>query len=559
MMAKDRVFQICDMVRETKKYALSDRSPKSSPLLSWLLSFLIPFASPCVFCGHLQAQRIEMPERGICAHRGASDTHPENTLAAFRAAIRLGAQMIEFDVALSKDKKLVLLHDNTVDRTTNGQGPVADLTLAELKALDAGSWKHQQFAGERVPELSEALAMMPENIWLNVHLKGGAELAERVARTIVAGQRLHQAFLACDAAGAAAAKRVAPGIQVCNMERQANSLAYVKATIAMKADFIQLLGGNANPAHTKLLRERGIRVNYCCTDEAEKVRQLFAGGVEFPLVDRLGDMLRIADEAGVERLQPVYRSRLQLPSLQTPTTVLLEQRRLDKGSASQGLALMPQRYFTSTATSIFRYDNNWQFLDEKAIRIEGVNHIGAIDYHDGFLWAGLLHGPENGKHDPKLNRSIIAKISASSLEVVATWDITKDVTWIDPVCFDGRYLWVGDLSDLGIHRYRFDGDQLVGDGILRYPKAMHFSQGIRVVGRRLYSIHTFGNMDGLFEFELPEALTDEVQQPARVWSIPENQMHLEGFDFDPDKPGQIWHAQGRQVDRIELSGIANAQ
>ena len=80
---------------------------------------------------------IQMPSRGICAHRGASDTHPENTLAAFREAIQLGAHMIEFDVALSKDGQLVLMHDTTVDRTTDGDGPVSELTLAELKKLDA--------------------------------------------------------------------------------------------------------------------------------------------------------------------------------------------------------------------------------------------------------------------------------------------------------------------------------------------------------------------------------------------------------------------------------------
>ena len=65
---------------------------------------------------------------------------------------------------------------------------------------------------------------------------------------------------------------------------------------------------------------------------------------------------------------------------------------------------------------------------------------------------------------------------------MATWDITEDVTWIDPVCFDGRFLWVGDLSDLGLHRYRFEDDRIVRDGVLRYPKALHFSQGIRIAG-----------------------------------------------------------------------------
>ena len=381
------------------------------------------------------AQPVPMPTRGICAHRGASDSHPENTLAAFREAIRLGAQMIEFDVALTSDKQLVLMHDGTIDRTTNGKGPVSGKTLAELKKLDAGSWKAKQFQDERIPTLDEALAVMPENIWLNVHLKGGAELAKKVAQRIVARQRLHQAFLACDAASASAARGVDRRIMICNMDRQANTLQYVNETIAAGAKFIQLLGGNSvDPAHTKTLRDRGVRINYCCANDAGKVDRLFQSGVEFPLVDQLSAMLRVADKHRIKRLTPMYRSRLKHGKVATPLSTLLEQRRLTKGAANQGLALSARHYFTSTARSIYRYDSSWKLLQEKPIRIPGVNHVGAIDYHEGFVWAGLLHGPENGKHDPKLNRSIIAKVRASDLSVVKTWDITGDVTWIDPVC-----------------------------------------------------------------------------------------------------------------------------
>ena len=139
---------------------------------------------------------MAMPTRGICAHRGDSDTHPENTIPAIREAIRLGAQMIEFDVALSKDGQLVLMHDDTIDRTTNGTGPVGNSTLVELKKMDAGSWKGSQFKNTLIPTLDEALSIMPENIWLNVHLKGGVTLAEKTTDRIAAHQRLHQDFLA---------------------------------------------------------------------------------------------------------------------------------------------------------------------------------------------------------------------------------------------------------------------------------------------------------------------------------------------------------------------------
>ncbi|MCB1086135.1 MAG: glycerophosphodiester phosphodiesterase, partial [Verrucomicrobiae bacterium] len=143
-----------------------------------------------------------MPARGLCAHRGAMTTHPENTLPAFEEALRLGAQMIEFDVQLTRDGALVLMHDATIDRTTTQQGQVADLTLSDLKRADAGVRKNARFAGTRIPTFEEALAVMPRNVWLNCHLKGGAELGAAAARVIEKTGRRHQAFLAATAGAA---------------------------------------------------------------------------------------------------------------------------------------------------------------------------------------------------------------------------------------------------------------------------------------------------------------------------------------------------------------------
>jgi glycerophosphoryl diester phosphodiesterase len=250
---------------------------------------------------------IVMPRRGICAHRGASQTHPENTLSAFREAIRLGAHQIELDVALTKDARLVLMHDRTVDRTTNGSGPVAELTLEEIKKLDAGSWKHRRFAGERVPTLGEALEEMPENVWLNLHLKGDAALGAAVAREVVRQGRTHQAFLACGRRPAEAARRVEPEILICNMERQDHSTRYVDDTIARRCHFIQLLRGLVTPEDMARLKDAGVRVNYCCTNDPRALVKLFDAGVEFPLVDDLGTMINKATSLGIEPLEPVLR------------------------------------------------------------------------------------------------------------------------------------------------------------------------------------------------------------------------------------------------------------
>jgi len=99
----------------------------------------------------------------VIAHRGASGNAPENTLAAFRKAIALGASFIETDLQLSRDARFVAIHDATVNRTTNGQGAVHDMTLDDLRKLDAGSWFGSEFSGERIPTLEEILEFSKKN------------------------------------------------------------------------------------------------------------------------------------------------------------------------------------------------------------------------------------------------------------------------------------------------------------------------------------------------------------------------------------------------------------
>lgn len=91
----------------------------------------------------------------IFAHRGSAGTHPENTLAAFRAAAALPIDGVELDVHLTKDGEVVVIHDEKINRTTNGKGYVKDMTLEELKQYDAGSWFSEEWGGERVPTLDE--------------------------------------------------------------------------------------------------------------------------------------------------------------------------------------------------------------------------------------------------------------------------------------------------------------------------------------------------------------------------------------------------------------------
>ena len=110
----------------------------------------------------------------IIAHRGYRQKYPENTLAAFQAAMAAGAQMIELDVMLSRDRRPVVVHDDTLERTTNGTGAVKDFTLEELKKLDAGSWFEPRFADQRLPELSEVLALAGGRTRVNIEIKAQA-------------------------------------------------------------------------------------------------------------------------------------------------------------------------------------------------------------------------------------------------------------------------------------------------------------------------------------------------------------------------------------------------
>ncbi len=111
----------------------------------------------------------------IIAHRGASGNAPENTLAAFRKAVALGATFIETDLQLSRDARFMAIHDATVNRTTNGHGAVHDMTLADLRKLDAGSWFGSEFTGERIPTLEEIFEFSKKNdVVFYLEIKPGA-------------------------------------------------------------------------------------------------------------------------------------------------------------------------------------------------------------------------------------------------------------------------------------------------------------------------------------------------------------------------------------------------
>lgn len=246
------------------------------------------------------SEKFGLPQKGICAHRGANETHPENTIAAFEEAIRLGAQMIEFDVQMTKDNQLVIMHDEKVNRTTNGRGLVGELTLRKIKKLDAGKWKSRKFKRERVPTLKEALDIMPRNIWLNIHLKGDERLGAATAEAVIASNRIHQAVIACENEAAKGVRGVNPNIMMCNMERMSSRAAYIDGTVDNGFPFLQLRSSRDDKnmlVDLKKLKENGVYINYFHSEEVTKIKELLDAGVNFILTDHLADMLAAFSKA----------------------------------------------------------------------------------------------------------------------------------------------------------------------------------------------------------------------------------------------------------------------
>ena len=114
------------------------------------------------------------PRPLLIGHRGYPAKFPENTLASFEGAIQAGCDMIELDVTLTDDRKVVVIHDDTLDRTTNGKGLVRFATLKEIKELDAGKWFDPRFTGERVPELLDVMKLTQGRCMVNIEIKESA-------------------------------------------------------------------------------------------------------------------------------------------------------------------------------------------------------------------------------------------------------------------------------------------------------------------------------------------------------------------------------------------------
>ncbi len=233
-----------------------------------------------------------------CAHRGDNHCAPENTLPAFALAIAKGAHQLEFDLRVTKDEQVIVIHDETVDRTTDGTGKTTDLTLEEIKTLDAGSWKGAEFAGTRLPTFAELLEIVPPGPVLNVQLYLEPRYVPLVMAEMKRQGKVDQCFLACNRAHIEAARAVEPTIRWCSLDGQRGPDSdYPDRTIAAGAQFIQLWGwADCMPRVVDRLHDHGVTVNYFGTSDAEEMRRLIGAGIDYILTDHLDLMLEVLRE-----------------------------------------------------------------------------------------------------------------------------------------------------------------------------------------------------------------------------------------------------------------------
>lgn len=235
-------------------------------------------------------------------HRGASADAPENTLAAFRRAAELGADGIEFDAKLSRDGVVVILHDATVDRTTDGSGRVSDLSLAELKQLDAGAKFSAKFAGERIPTLEETLDAIGDRLLINIELTNYASrndgLEAKVLELMLRHPWRERIMLSSfNPIALRRVKRAAPQV-VCGLLTlpgrmfQAGRILFARLIPGLDAHHphhSMTTAGFVRRAHA-----RGQKVNTWTVNAEAEMRRLIAIGVDALMTDQPDVLRRIA-------------------------------------------------------------------------------------------------------------------------------------------------------------------------------------------------------------------------------------------------------------------------
>jgi glycerophosphoryl diester phosphodiesterase len=241
-----------------------------------------------------------MPVR-VFAHRGFSGIYPENTEVALCRALELGVDGIEFDLRTTGDGHLVAIHDPTVDRTSNGSGAVAELTLEQIKTLDAGSWVSPRFAGQSFLTLPEVLDILGHGAELNMHLKADQTTRETIVcatiSEIEARNLLDEAFVASDQETIGRCRRIQPLLRTCNLTTDPVD-SYIARSKALGCRVLQPKNADVDIDFVVEAHSLGMVVNPFYADDHDEMRRLIDCGVDGILTNRpdlLKELIRDGD------------------------------------------------------------------------------------------------------------------------------------------------------------------------------------------------------------------------------------------------------------------------
>ncbi len=234
---------------------------------------------------------VAAPEVEIVGHRGASFDAPENTLASIKLAWEQNADAAEFDVYLSKDGKIVVIHDADTKRVAGVEKKVAETTLEELRKLDVGKWKNAKFAGEKIPTLDEVLATVPAGKRVFIEVKCGPEIVPELDRVLKAAKLKPEqtAVISFNADVVAATKKTRPDLQcywIVSLAPKDQKPRTAEELIAkakeIKADGLDLSATPAvlDKAFGDKVKDAKLKLHVWTVDDVELAKKMIAAGTE---------------------------------------------------------------------------------------------------------------------------------------------------------------------------------------------------------------------------------------------------------------------------------------
>jgi glycerophosphoryl diester phosphodiesterase len=226
------------------------------------------------------------PNPMVFAHRGASVKAPENTIASFQLAKTLNADAVEFDVKLTSDRQVVVIHDATVDRTTNGTGKVSDLSLAEIKHLDAGAKFNEIYDGERIPTLREVFETFGDQLRFNIELTNYKTPLDGLiyeVKKLIDEFKLKESiiFSSFNPMNLSLARNLMPEID-CGLLTFPGTLGKLSMLLTNKKSY-QAVHPNVADVNEKLvstIHSQGKRVHVWTVNDKEKMKELLGLGVD---------------------------------------------------------------------------------------------------------------------------------------------------------------------------------------------------------------------------------------------------------------------------------------